>query len=108
MDFKEFEVSAKGNMYALVFQDYLTKWPEVYPAVDRKAATVASCLADLVWRYGVPSRIIHDRAPEFLSDILQDTAGILGLQLTATHIWGTSPNRWTSGVAESNTEGNVD
>ena len=31
MDFKEFDVSDKGNRYALVFQDYLTKWPEVYP-----------------------------------------------------------------------------
>jgi len=31
MDFKEFDVSNRGNRYALVFQDYLTKWPEVFP-----------------------------------------------------------------------------
>ena len=49
MDFKEFDVSEKGNRYALVFQDCLTKWPEVYTIQDRKAPTVASCLADLVW-----------------------------------------------------------
>ena len=84
MDFKEFDVSERGNRYALVFQDYLTKWPEVYPVQDRKAPTVASCLADLVWRHGVPARIIHDRAPEFLSDVLQDTAAILGLQQLPT------------------------
>ena len=29
MDFKEFDVSTKGNRHAQVFQDYLTKWPEV-------------------------------------------------------------------------------
>ena len=79
MDIKEFDISSMGNRYALVFQDYLTKWPEVYPIPDHKANTVADCLADLIWRHGVPSLIIHDRGPEFLSDVLQDTAAIFGL-----------------------------
>ena len=80
MDLKEFDVSEKGNRYALVFQEYLTKWPEVYPVQDRNTPTVASCLVDLVWWYGVLTQIIHFRAPEFLSDLLLDTAAILGLQ----------------------------
>ena len=84
MDIKEFDMSSKGNRYALVFQDYLTKWPEVYPLPDHKATTVADCLADLIWRHGVPLRIIHDRAPEFLSDVLQDTAAVFGLQQLPT------------------------
>jgi len=84
MDFKEFDVSKKGNRYALVFQDYLTKWPEVFPVADRTAQTVAGCLAELVWRHGVPARIIHDRAAEFLSDVLQDTAVILGVKQLPT------------------------
>ena len=84
MDIKEFDLSNKGNRYALVFQDYLTKWPEVYPISDHKAHTVADCLADLIWRHRVPSRIIHDRAPEFLSNVLQDTAVIFGLQQLPT------------------------
>lgn len=29
MDFKEMDLSRSGNRYALVFQEYLTKWPEV-------------------------------------------------------------------------------
>ena len=76
MDIKEFDISSMGIRYALVFQDYLTKWPEVYPMPDHKANTVADCLADLIWRHGVPSRIIHDWAPEFSSDVLQDTAAV--------------------------------
>ena len=84
MDIKEFDKSSKGNQYALVFQDYLTKWPEVYPLPDHKAPTVAGCLADLIWRHGVPSRIIHDRAPEFLSSVLQDTAAVFGVQQLPT------------------------
>lgn len=79
MDFKELDISADGNRYALVFQDYLTKWPEIFAVKDRTAPTVAKCLAELVWRHGVPAKLIHDRAAEFLSDVLQDTAAILGL-----------------------------
>ena len=71
--------SRDGNRYALVIQDYLTKWPEVYAVQDRKAETVAKCLLDLIWRHGVPSRIIHDRAAEFLAEVLQETASLLGI-----------------------------
>ena len=46
--------------------------------------TVADCLVALIWRHEVPSRIIYDRAPEFLSDVLQDTAAIFGLQQLLT------------------------
>ena len=84
MDIKEFDMSTKGNRYALVFQDYLTKWPEVYPIPNHQASTVADCLADLIWRHGVPSRIIHDRVPEFLSDILQDAAAVFRLEQLPT------------------------
>ena len=79
MDFKEMDQSKRGNRYALVFQDYLSKWPEVYAVSDRKATTVAQCLADFIWRHGVPVQIIHDRAAEFLSDVLQETAEVLGV-----------------------------
>lgn len=84
MDFKELDVSEDGNRYALVFQDYLIKWPEVFPVKDRTAPTVAKCLVELVWRHDVPTKIIHDRAAEFLSDVLQDTAAILGLRQLPT------------------------
>ena len=73
------DVSHRGNRYALVFQDYLTKWPKVYAVPDRTAPTVAKCLADLIWKHGVPMKIIHDRAAEFLSDVVQETATVLGI-----------------------------
>ena len=84
MDIKEFDISSRGNRHALTYQDYLTKWPEVYPIPNHKAHTVVDCLADLIYRHGFPSRIIHDLAPEFLSNILQDTAAIFGLQQLPT------------------------
>ena len=84
MDFKQMDVSHSGNRYALVLQDYLTKWPEVYPVADRAAPTVAKCLADFIWKHGVPMKIIHDRAAEFLSDIVQETATLLGISQLPT------------------------
>ena len=84
MDFVELDVSTSGNRYALVFQDYLSKWPEVYALSNRRAETVAKCLQDLVWRHGVPNKIIHDRAAEFLADVLQETAELLGVRQLPT------------------------
>ena len=84
MDFKEMDVSEDGNRYALVFQDYLTKWLEVFTVQDRTTTTVAKCLAEVDWRHGVPAKIIHDRETEFLSDVVQDMAAILGLKQLPT------------------------
>ena len=84
MDFVELDVSRQGNRYALVFQDYLSKWPEVYALADKKATTVTKCLMDLVWKHGVPNNIIHDRAAEFLSEVLQETAELLGISQLPT------------------------
>ena len=64
----------------------------MYAVSDRKATTVAQCLAGFVWRHGVPIQIIHDRAAEFLSNVLQETAEIL------------STDRWDGRKVESNTQ----
>jgi len=84
MDFKEMDESFDKNHYALAFQDYLTKWPEAYGVVDWTAETVAKCLADIIYRHSVPTSLIHDHAPEFLADVLQDTAFILGIKQLPT------------------------
>jgi len=86
MAFVEMDRSRNGNRYAQVIQDYLTKWPEVYPLPDHKAETVARCLVDITWKHGVPSRIIHDRATEFLAEVLEETVFLLGLTLIADEV----------------------
>lgn len=93
MDFIELDKTKDGNKYALVFQDYLSKWPKVYALPDCKTETVAGCLLDLVWRHGVPNRIIHDRAAEFLSDVFQETARLLRCE-AITNLRGPPPNGW--------------
>ena len=79
MDFVEMDRSRDGRRYALVIKDYLTKWLEVYVLPNRKAETVAKCLLDLTWRHGVPSQIIHDRVAEFMAEVLQEAASLLGI-----------------------------
>ena len=96
MDCVEFDNSIAGNHYALVFQDYLTKWLEVYAVDNRRAETVAECLVDLIWRHGVPSRIIYDRAAEFLSEILRRYSTLWGFHNYQPQ--GPPPNKWACGA----------
>ena len=54
--------SSRGNRYAVVFVDYLTKWPEVFAVQDQTAATIARLLVEeIVPRHGVPSQLLSDR-----------------------------------------------
>ena len=78
MDFVELDVSNSSKRYALVFQDYLSKWSEVYALSNRQAETISKYLQDC--KHGVPNRIVHDRAAEFLADVLQETARLLGVR----------------------------
>ena len=102
MDFVEFDRSHSGNRYTLVIQDYLTKWPEVNALPDSKAEIVAKCLLDLTWRHGVPSRIIHDRAVEFLAHVSAGNGYVTGSN-SGTNLWEPPPNRWLSGAVQPHT-----
>ena len=79
MDFKEMDKSKFGNRYALVLQDYLTNWPEIYVVPDRRAETVAKCLMDFIYKHGIPDRIICDRAAEFFSEVMEEMARLIGI-----------------------------
>ena len=82
-----------GEPFACIGMDFKEKWMKVliridllwyFRITDQTASTVAKCLADLIYRHGVPSTIIRDRAPEFLSDVLQDIAFIIGIKQLPT------------------------
>ena len=69
VDVVQFLPSHRGNKYAVVFMDYLTKWPEVYATPDQTAATIANLLVrEIVTRHGVPSELLSDRGQAFLLD----------------------------------------
>ena len=70
--------------YALVLQDYLSQWPDMQAEANRIAPTVAKGLAGVIYRHRLSFTIIHDLAPEFLSDILQDTVFVLKVKKLPT------------------------
>ncbi len=89
VDVIQFPKSYSGNRYALVFVDYLTKWPEVLPIADQTAITIARLLVEqIVSRHGVPGEVLSDRGTAFLSRLMQEVCRLLGthrVNTTAYH-----------------------
>ena len=77
--------SWKGNKYAVVFIDYLTKWPEVYPTRDQSSLTIARLLVEhIILQHGVPSQLLSDREATFLSKIMFELYKLLGIKKVST------------------------
>ena len=73
VDFIKFPKSKKGNQYAIVFVDYLTKWPEVFATKDQSSLTIAKLLVEnIVARHGVPGELLSDRGKAFLSKLMYE------------------------------------
>ena len=81
----KFPHSIEGNQYAVVFMDYLTKWPEVFTVPNQTAATIARLLVEeIVSRHGIPTEILSDRGKAFLSSLMKEIVKLLGIQQTNT------------------------
>ena len=48
LDIMELPKTEQGNRYVIVFQDFMTKWPLVFPAPDQKAIRLAKLVAEEV------------------------------------------------------------
>ena len=85
VDVIQFPRSRDGNQYAVVFVDYLTKWPEVFAVPDQSAATIAKLLVEeIVSRHGVPAEILSDRGRAFLSGLMKEVGQLLGFHKANT------------------------
>ena len=79
VDIMELPVTEKGNRYVIVFQDFLTKWPLVFPAPDQKAIRIARLLAEEVLPlFGCPESLLSDRGTNLLALVMQDVCQLLG------------------------------
>ena len=90
-------LSRLGNKYIIVFSDYFTRWVEAYPMIDQKAETIAQIFVEkIVFRYGVPRKLLTDQGTNFLSDLLNSISKIF--EITRIH---TSPyHPQTDGLVE--------
>ena len=79
VDVLQLPKTRSGKQYAVVFVDYLTKWPEVFATSNQSAYTIAKLLVEkIVSRHGVPSQLLSDRGGAFLSKLLQEIGALLG------------------------------
>ena len=59
VDVIKFSCSARGNQCAVVFMDYLTKWPEVFATQDQTSLTIAKLLVEkVISHHGVPAELL--------------------------------------------------
>ena len=81
VDVVQFTKSHQGNRYAIVFVDYLTKCPEVFATPDQSALTIDKLLVEhVISRHGVPSELLSDRGPAFLSNLLKEVCKLMGIK----------------------------
>ena len=55
-----FPKAVSGYRYLFVAINKFTKWPEATPVVNITQSVVVAFLKSIVYRFGVPSRIITD------------------------------------------------
>ena len=73
IDIMELPKTSNGNRYVVVFQDFLSKWPMVFPVADQKAITLAKLLVQEVVPFmGMPEALLSDRGTNLLSHLMMD------------------------------------
>ena len=79
----------RGNKHVLVFQDYFSKWPLVFPMPDQKTIRIVQLLVEeVIPLFGVPEALLSDRGTNLLSHLMRDVCDLLGvekLNTTAYH-----------------------
>ena len=85
----ELPVTTQGNRYMIVFQDFFTKWPMIFPTPDQKSERIACLLVEeIVPYFGVPEAVLSERGTNLLSFLMKDICQLLGikkLNTTASH-----------------------
>ena len=88
VDVIKFPCSSRGKRYAIVFIDYLTKWPEVFVTSDLTSLTIAELLVEyVISRHGVPSELLSDRGTAFLSKLMLDVYKLMWIRKSNTRVY---------------------
>ena len=93
-----------GNKHVVVFQDFLSKWPLVFPVPDQKAIRLARLLVEeIVPMFGVPEALLSDRGTNLLSHLMKDPSSPVEGESVSTKVpgcdllvWGKTQWAWTT------------
>ena len=92
-----FDTSSDGNQYIVVCTEYLTKWVEAKAIPNKRATTVGRFLVDnVVFRYGIFTKLISDQGTEFCNTVVGEVLSILGIQ----HAVSSAYHPQTNGLTE--------
>ena len=66
VDIMELPRTKRSNRYVIVFQDFFTKWPLVFPTPDQTHRIVQLFVEELIPVFGVPESLLSDRGGNLL------------------------------------------
>jgi hypothetical protein len=90
-------MTASGNRFIIIYQDYFSKWVEIFAARQHTAEVVAEILVkEIISRYGVMEKLHSDQGREFESQIYQEICRIWDIKKTRT----TPYTAWSNGQVE--------
>jgi transposase InsO family protein len=85
--------SKKGNKYMLTVSDCFTRWLEAFPCRRANAQVVVDKLVTEIFpRFGVCDQIHSDRGTQFLSDLVSEVVGTLGIRQSSTPSYNPKSN----------------
>ena len=88
LDITELPKTEQGNRYAIVFQDFMTKWPLVFPAPDQRAIRLVRLITEeLLPQFGVPEAILSDQGTNLLAHVMEDVCKLLGITRLNTTLY---------------------
>ncbi len=91
------EVTARGNRYICVIQDYFSKRMELYALPDKTAGAVASVLFhEYISRYGAMETLHSDQGLEFDNQLMEQLCALYGIDKTRTCPYAP----WSNGLVE--------
>jgi len=90
-------ITTSGNRFIVIYQDYFSKWVEIFPVRQHTAVIVAELLVkQIVSRYGAVTCLHSDQGPEFESAVYQETCQLWGIKKTRTAPY----TPWSNGMLE--------
>ncbi|KAE9010320.1 hypothetical protein PR003_g26897 [Phytophthora rubi] len=87
----------RGHKYILVFADYFTRWVEAFPVEALDTLTFVKVMVDeVLYRHGVPERLLSDRGTNFISELAKSFYETLGIK----KLFGAAYHPQTQGLVE--------
>lgn len=82
-----------GERWIYIVEDLASRWVELFAL---KAATAEACsrvlIDEIIFRYGVPRKVISDNGVQFVSNVMQHTAYCLGFEQSLVPVYHPESN----------------